>query len=320
MPRRRRRRHQHLQRARARRGEAVYPARRASAGSPPRRAPSPWSRSPAAWRSRRARPSSSAHGLVDVIVGTRRVGCSRSWWSRQRRPARTAGRPRRQRRRGVSVRGDAAQRSGAGLGDDHRGLQRVLHLLRRPVHARAGADAAQGGHSRRGARTPPRPATARSSCSGRSSITTRRRTIRACDFAGAARGGRTRSPGIERIRFASPHPRHVTHRLIAAIRDIPQVCKHLHLPVQSGSTRVLRAMRRRYSRESYLEIVDACARAVPAIALSTDMIVGFPGETAADFDETMSLTEARPLPQHVLVQVLRAAEHARVQAPRRRCA
>jgi tRNA-2-methylthio-N6-dimethylallyladenosine synthase len=98
-------------------------------------------------------------------------------------------------------------------------------------------------------------------------------------------------PGVERIRFASPHPRHVTDRLIAALRDLPNVCKHLHLPVQSGSTRVLTAMRRRYSRDSYLEIVDRVRAAVPDIALSTDVIVGFPGETVDDFESTLSLVD-----------------------------
>jgi tRNA-2-methylthio-N6-dimethylallyladenosine synthase len=97
--------------------------------------------------------------------------------------------------------------------------------------------------------------------------------------------------GVERIRFASPHPRHVGPRLIQAIRDIPQVCKHLHLPVQSGSSRVLKEMRRRYTRESYLELVAQVREAVPDIALSTDMIVGFPGETAEDFAQTLSLVE-----------------------------
>ncbi|HSL21551.1 MAG TPA: tRNA (N6-isopentenyl adenosine(37)-C2)-methylthiotransferase MiaB [Vicinamibacterales bacterium] len=101
----------------------------------------------------------------------------------------------------------------------------------------------------------------------------------------------SRIDGVERVRFASPHPRHVTQRLIEAIRDIPQVCKHLHLPVQSGSTAVLKAMRRRYTRESYLELVDRVRAAVPGIALSTDMIVGFPGESAADFKDTLSLVE-----------------------------
>ncbi len=112
-----------------------------------------------------------------------------------------------------------------------------------------------------------------------------------CDFAGLLEAVHE-VPGLERIRFASPHPRHVSSRLIEAVRDLPKVCKHLHLPVQSGSTRVLRAMRRRYSRESYLELVARIREEVPAVALSTDMIVGFPGETAADFEETLSLTEA----------------------------
>jgi tRNA-2-methylthio-N6-dimethylallyladenosine synthase len=96
-------------------------------------------------------------------------------------------------------------------------------------------------------------------------------------------------PGIVRLRFASPHPRHVTPRLIEAIRDLPAVCKHLHLPVQSGSNRVLKAMRRRYTRESYMALIAELREAVPGIAVSTDMIVGFPGETEVDFEETLDL-------------------------------
>ena len=96
-------------------------------------------------------------------------------------------------------------------------------------------------------------------------------------------------PGVERIRFASPHPRHASERLIAALRDLPRVCKHVHLPVQSGSTRVLQAMRRRHAREDFLRLVDALREAVPDIAISTDMIVGFPGETPEDFESTLSL-------------------------------
>jgi tRNA-2-methylthio-N6-dimethylallyladenosine synthase len=95
--------------------------------------------------------------------------------------------------------------------------------------------------------------------------------------------------GIARIRFASPHPRHVSDRLIAAVRDLPKVCKHLHLPVQSGSDRVLKAMRRRYTRDSYLDLVSRLRDEVPGIALSTDMIVGFPGETEDDFRESLDL-------------------------------
>jgi tRNA-2-methylthio-N6-dimethylallyladenosine synthase len=99
-------------------------------------------------------------------------------------------------------------------------------------------------------------------------------------------------PGIERIRFASPHPRHVTPRMIQAMRDLPKVCRHLHLPVQSGSTRVLGGMRRRHTRDEYLELLGQLRETMPDIALSTDMIVGFPGETVEDFQETMTLTQA----------------------------
>ena len=110
----------------------------------------------------------------------------------------------------------------------------------------------------------------------------------ACDFAELlARVSAV--AGIQRVRFASPHPRHVSGRLIGAIRDLPAVCKHLHLPVQSGSNRVLKNMRRRYTREGYLELIDRLRDAVPSIALSTDVIVGFPGESDADFDLTLDL-------------------------------
>jgi tRNA-2-methylthio-N6-dimethylallyladenosine synthase len=113
----------------------------------------------------------------------------------------------------------------------------------------------------------------------------------ACDFAQLL-AEVNEVTGVERIRFASPHPRHTGARLIEAVRDLPKVCKHLHLPVQSGSTRILQAMRRRHTREQYLELVSAIRERIPGVELSTDVIVGFPGETAADFDETLSLTEA----------------------------
>jgi len=99
-------------------------------------------------------------------------------------------------------------------------------------------------------------------------------------------------PGIRRVRFASPHPRHVTARLIDAIRELPHVCKHLHLPVQSGSTAILSAMRRRHTRDDYLELVRSVKAGVAGIQLSTDLIVGFPGETDADFADTLSLVNA----------------------------
>jgi tRNA-2-methylthio-N6-dimethylallyladenosine synthase len=109
-----------------------------------------------------------------------------------------------------------------------------------------------------------------------------------CDFA-ALLERVSQIEGIRRIRFASPHPRHATGRLIAAVRDLPKVCKHFHLPVQSGSNAILKAMRRRYTREEYLELVDRLRAEVPGIALSTDVIVGFPGETETDFEDTMDL-------------------------------
>jgi tRNA-2-methylthio-N6-dimethylallyladenosine synthase len=101
-------------------------------------------------------------------------------------------------------------------------------------------------------------------------------------------------PGIERIRFASPHPRHVGPRLLEAMRDLPKVCKHLHLPVQSGSDRVLALMRRRYTRCDFLALVGQARQTVPGLCLSTDMIVGFPSESDQDFEDTLSLVrEAR---------------------------
>ncbi len=112
-----------------------------------------------------------------------------------------------------------------------------------------------------------------------------------CDFAQLL-AEVDRIPGVERIRFASPHPRHTVARLIEAVRDLPRVCKHFHLPAQSGSTDVLTRMRRRHTREEYLDLVGRIRDAVPGVTLSTDLIVGFPGETARDFDDTMSLVEA----------------------------
>jgi tRNA-2-methylthio-N6-dimethylallyladenosine synthase len=114
---------------------------------------------------------------------------------------------------------------------------------------------------------------------------------RHCDFSGLLEAVHA-VDGIERIRFASPHPRHVSSRFLETMARLPKICRHLHLPVQSGSTRVLDAMRRRYTRESYLDLIGRIRESLPDVALSTDMIVGFPGETAAEFDETLTLTAA----------------------------
>jgi tRNA-2-methylthio-N6-dimethylallyladenosine synthase len=96
-------------------------------------------------------------------------------------------------------------------------------------------------------------------------------------------------PGIERVRFTSPHPLFVTDDLIEAYGSVPELCPHLHLPAQSGSSRLLRAMNRRYDREQYLSIVERLRTVRPDLAITTDLIVGFPGETDEDFEQTLSL-------------------------------
>jgi tRNA-2-methylthio-N6-dimethylallyladenosine synthase len=106
--------------------------------------------------------------------------------------------------------------------------------------------------------------------------------LRACD----------RVPGIERIRFTSPHPKDFRAPVIAALAECATVCEHVHLPLQSGSSRVLKRMRRTYDRDRYLGLVATLRAAVPDVALGTDIIVGFPGETETDFGETLEVVEA----------------------------
>ncbi|HXL54331.1 MAG TPA: tRNA (N6-isopentenyl adenosine(37)-C2)-methylthiotransferase MiaB [Gemmatimonadales bacterium] len=97
--------------------------------------------------------------------------------------------------------------------------------------------------------------------------------------------------GVRRLRFTSPYPTDFTDRVVAAMAETAAVCEHVHLPVQSGSSRVLKRMLRRYDRARYLEVVAALRGAVPGITLTTDIIVGFPGETEEDFQDTLSLVE-----------------------------
>lgn len=96
-------------------------------------------------------------------------------------------------------------------------------------------------------------------------------------------------PGLKRLRFATSHPRDLSDELIAAYGALPALCEHLHLPVQSGSNRILQAMNRGYTREIYLEKVARLRQSCPGLALSTDLIVGFPGETETDFAQTLEL-------------------------------
>jgi tRNA-2-methylthio-N6-dimethylallyladenosine synthase len=98
-------------------------------------------------------------------------------------------------------------------------------------------------------------------------------------------------PGIERIRFTSPHPKDFREPVIRAMAECEAVCEHTHLPLQSGSTRILKAMRRTYSRERYVELAERLRSGIPDLALTTDIIVGFPGESEDDFQETLDVVE-----------------------------
>ncbi len=105
--------------------------------------------------------------------------------------------------------------------------------------------------------------------------------LRACDAV----------DGIERIRFTSPHPKDFRRPVIEAMAECATVCEHAHLPLQSGSTRILKAMRRTYSRDRYLRLADEMRAAISDLALTTDLIVGFPGETEEDFEQTVTAVE-----------------------------
>ena len=142
--------------------------------------------------------------------------------------------------------------------------------------------------------------------------------LRACDAV----------PGIQRIRFTSPHPKDFRAPVISAIAECDSVCEQVHLPLQSGSARILKAMRRTYTADRYLTLVDRLRDAIPDLALGTDVIVGFPGESDSDFDQTLELlehvrfdtaftfiyspragTEAAVMPD----QVLEETKHARLE-------
>jgi tRNA-2-methylthio-N6-dimethylallyladenosine synthase len=99
-------------------------------------------------------------------------------------------------------------------------------------------------------------------------------------------------PGLERVRFTSPHPKDFTSDVFAAMRDVPNVCEQLHLPLQSGSDRILKAMQRSYRSTRFLDLVAEARQTIPGVAISTDIIVGFPGETEEDFAQTLAVTEA----------------------------
>ena len=97
--------------------------------------------------------------------------------------------------------------------------------------------------------------------------------------------------GIERIRFMTSHPKDLSDELIDVMKHSEKICKHLHLPLQSGSTEILRKMNRRYTKESYLDLALKIRKEIPDIAITTDIIVGFPGETLADVEETIDVVK-----------------------------
>jgi tRNA-2-methylthio-N6-dimethylallyladenosine synthase len=101
-----------------------------------------------------------------------------------------------------------------------------------------------------------------------------------------------RVDGIRRLRFTSPHPNDFSDDVVESMAEVDAVCEHVHLPMQSGSSRVLKRMLRRYSREGYMDCVKRLRDAIPGLSLTTDIIVGFPGETEEDFAETMSAVDA----------------------------
>ena len=161
----------------------------------------------------------------------------------------------------------------------------TVHLLHRSVHARTGAEPQAGGRGARG-RGAGRERHHRGDAARarRSTATTTARTTSptCCAAVGAV-------DGIRRLRFTSPYPTDFTAAGDRRHGATPAVCEHVHLPVQSGSNAVLRRMLRRYTRERYLEVVAELRSAIPGLTITTDIIVGFPGETEAQFAETLSL-------------------------------
>ena len=151
-------------------------------------------------------------------------------------------------------------------------------------------------------------ATPRSSCSARTSTPTAIRSGKKTFAELLAAVGEV--PGIRRVRFTTSHPRDFGRDIVDAIDAVPTLCDHVHLPVQTGSIRVLDAMERLYTRDQYMERIDWMKAAKRDISITTDIIVGFPGETEADFEQTLDLLDEVEY-DALQLQVLAASEHAR---------
>ena len=280
----RRRRLQHLRGAGERRQQALRQPRPAAAGQDPQPRH--------ADRGRRLHGAEGPlHHRAAGAVGRRRVR-----HQQHRQPARPArpGPPQQARRgrdprepRGVPQHAaDPARLGLRRLGVDLGGLQQHLHVLHRARACAARrptvAPATSSPRSRRWSSR----ASSRSPCSGRTSTPT------ASSSATGSRSASCCAPaatidGLERVRFTSPHPAAFTDDVIAAMAETPNVMPSLHMPLQSGSDRVLKAMRRSYRSDKFLGIIDRVREQIPDAAITTDIIVGFPGETEADFEETL---------------------------------
>ena len=129
----------------------------------------------------------------------------------------------------------------------------------------------------------------------------------------------SRIDGIERLRYTTSHPRDMTDDLIAAHADNPKLMPYLHLPVQSGSDAILKAMNRGHTAEDYLELIDKIRAARPDMALSGDFIVGFPGETEADFEATLAIWSARSAMPAPIPSSIRPAPARLPQSTKARC-
>ena len=250
----RRHRHQHVQRAGARRGETVHAARRDPAAGSRNAARVRSSPSRAASRSRKVVRSSPARRAVDVIIGTQNIKRLPMLVDAGGRARRRHGRDRSTSTRSTTCRSRSASRAAATPSRPTSPSSKAAMSSAPSASCPTRAGTSGCGPSPRSSTRPGRRSTP-----GAREIQLLGQIVNhyqapddpACDFAELL-DRLNDIEGLERIRFASPHPRHVTPRMIEAMRNLPKVCRHLHLPVQSGSTRLLAAMRRRYTRESYL--------------------------------------------------------------------
>ena len=288
----RRRRLQHLRGPGERRQQALRQPRppRAGEGEAARACRSP---SAAAWRRRTARRSPQKAPWVDVVFGTHNIGSLPVLLERARVQEEAQVEILESLEVFPSTLPTRRESAYAAWVSVSRRLQQHLHVLHRPEPARQGEGPPARRHPRRG-----RGAGRRGRQRGHPARAERQRVRRGVRRPPGVLGKLLRAcgeiDGLERVRFTSPHPAEFTDDVIAAMAETPNVMPQLHMPLQSGSDRVLKAMRRSYRREKYLGIIDRVRAAMPDAAITTDIIVGFPGETEDDFVQTLDVVrEAR---------------------------